>query len=98
MLRTAILITCILAAPALAAPALAAPAAQPEAGSGMARGKVSMQDLHFSSKAEAAAACDKAPVSSAADGSFTCSVPASSSMAINEKGLPNNKSKPASKP
>lgn len=80
---------------AFAMPALAAP---PSSGSGGGSGKVSMQDLHFSSKAEAAAACDKAPVVAAADGSFTCSVPASSSMAINEKGLPGTKTKPASKP
>lgn len=74
-------------------PAFAAP---PSSGSGS--GKVSLQDMHFTSKAEAVAACDKAPVTTAADGSFTCSVPASSSMAINEKGLPGTKTKPASKP
>ena len=42
--------------------------------SGQASGKVSLQDLHFTSRADAAARCGDAPVTKAADGSFTCSV------------------------
>ncbi len=63
---------------ASAGPAWAAPA---PASSGSGAGKVSMQDLHFSSRSAAVAACDKAPVTAAADGSFTCSVPADSPAA-----------------
>jgi hypothetical protein len=63
---------------ALAVPAYAAPA---PASTGSGAGKVSMQDLHFSSRSAAVAACDKAPVTVAADGSFTCSVPADSPAA-----------------
>lgn len=85
----------LLLALAVAVPALAAP---PAPSSGGGAGKASMQDMHFTTKADAAAHCDKAPVVAAADGSFTCAAPESSSMAINEKGLPSNKSKPASKP
>jgi hypothetical protein len=65
---------------ALAVSANAAPAPAP-ASSGSGAGKVSMQDLHFSSRSAAVAACDKAPVTAAADGSFTCSVPADSPAA-----------------
>lgn len=86
------LITVILPVLALAVPAVAAPP------SSSSSGKVSMQDMHFTTKADAAAHCDKAPVTMAADGSFVCSMPTSSDMAINEKGLPGTKTKPASKP
>lgn len=85
----------LLLAFAIATPVLAAP---PAPSSGAGSGKVSLQDMHFSTKADASAHCDKAPVVAAPDGSFTCAAPESSSMAINEKGLPGTKTKPASKP
>lgn len=81
----------LLLAAAAIAPALAAP--PPSSGAGT--GKVSMQDMHFRTKADAAAACGKAPVTTAADGSFTCSVPASSDHAISEKGTAGTNPKPS---
>lgn len=81
----------LLLATTITAPALAAP--PPSSGGGT--GKVSMQDLHFSSRADATAACDKAPITTAADGSFVCSVPSSSAMAINEKGNAGTKPTPS---
>ncbi len=53
---------------------------------GQSSGKVSMQDLHFTSRAEAAARCGDAPVTKAPDGSFACSVPkAQYDLAVQKK-------------
>ena len=81
----------LLLAVTVSAPALAAP--PPSSGGGS--GKVSMQDMHFSSRADATAACDKAPITTAADGSFVCTVPSSTAMAINEKGHAGTNPKPS---
>lgn len=61
---------------ALCGPAAAHDVKSPrDPASGHASGKVSMQDMHFSTRTEAAATCDKAPITTAPDGSFVCSVP-----------------------
>lgn len=71
---------------------LAAPPS--DASTGMASGKMSMSDLHFSTHADAAAHCDNAAISTGSDGGYICAAPAGT--AINEKGPSGTKSaKPA---
>jgi|GEM_PF-2980310 len=68
--------------------ALAAPADKSsvhrDSSTGMSSGKVSMQDLHFTTRAQAVAVCDKAPITEA-DGKFTCSLTPDQARMANNK-------------
>ncbi len=68
---------------ALAAQADKSSAAR-DSSTGMSTGKVSMQDFHFTSRAQAAAVCDKAPITEA-DGKFTCSLTPEQARMANNK-------------
>ena len=53
-------------------------------GTGQGTGKVSLQDFHFSTRANAAAVCDTAPITEA-DGKFTCSLTPEQARMANNK-------------
>lgn len=61
-----------------------------DAATGQSSGKVSMQDMHFSSRAEASAKCPGGVTLDRPDGSFACDV-ATADHAINEKGTAGTK-------
>ncbi|QXQ06890.1 hypothetical protein KX816_02145 [Sphingosinicellaceae bacterium] len=87
------ILSLLLATLAAAGPAAAGPR---DVSSGQGSGKVNVQDLHFSSRAEAATRCPGG-VADQPDGSFACSASSSAEpagMAINEKGTAGTKPKP----